>query len=391
METHGTLWIKPGKDKKIRCNYPWVQRGEITKVEGKPEDGGLATLVSSTGEFLAVGTYNSISRFPFRVFSTAEERIDQAFFERRMRAALAQREAVVTDTDSRRVLFSEADQLPGLIVDQYGPWLAVQVRTLAMDKLRELWLPALVEVFKPEGVYERSEMEGRREEGLGPVSGLLWGKDPDVPTILESGLKFLVPIKDGLKTGFYLDQRDTRRRLAEQVKPGQRVLDCFCYSGAFALYAARAGADALGVDMNEQAIGIAQKNAEMNGLKARFALANAFDYLESIAPSQEPYDWVILDPPAIAKTSSGRDSLKWAIWKLVYNALPVLKPGGRIVVCNCSYQLTQANTVDTCRLAASDRGRRLFLDGVTFQAPDHPAPVQFPEALYLKCLWLRSE
>ena len=382
-----TVVLKPKKERKVRNFYPWIQRGEVARVDGEVEDGGLARLVSHDGEFLAVGTYNSKSRFQFRILTLEEVEIDELFFERRFREAINQREGLITGTNARRIVYSEADLLPGLIIDDYDGHLVVQVRSLGMEMLKSTWLPALCKAAQPKSVYEKSEMAGRKEEGLEPTFGLLVDVTPDEITVEEDGLKLTALIKEGLKTGFYLDQRNTRRLFAERVKEGDRVLDGFCYTGAFTMHAARAGADVLGIDLHVDAIETAKKDAEANDLKASFELANLFEWLEE--NEEEKFDWMILDPPAISKTSKNRDSLKWALWKLVKNAIPHLNPNGRLIVCSCSYQMNQKELVEICRLAASDCGVRLFLDDITIQDLDHPAPVQFPEALYLKCAWLR--
>ena len=379
MRPTGSVFLKPGKEKKIRNNYPWVQRGEVLPGEGALEDGCLAKLVSSEGQILAVGTWNSQSRFRFRVLSKSEEEIDEAFFEGRFRKAVEMRDALIKGTNARRLVYSEADLLPGLIVDDYDGHIVVQVRSLGMEKLKEVWFPALIKVTNPKSVYERSEMAGREEEGLGPYAGQLYKVTPQEVEIEEDGLKFIVPIISGLKTGFYLDQRKTRRKLARQVLPGQRVLDAFCYTGAFSMHAARAGASAVGVDIHSTAISTAKRTAELNGLSAEFIEANVFDWLEQ--DGGEKFDWIVLDPPAISKTSANRDSLKWAIWKLAHRAIPLLKPGAHMIVCSCSYQLDRRELVETVRLAAGDRNVRLFLEDVTLQDLDHPAPIQFPESL----------
>ena len=240
----GIVKIVGGREKKLQHGYPWVQRGEISEVLGAPTPGALVRIVNFRNETLGIGTYNPQSRFPVRVLTTADEPIDRAFFEQRLERALRYRQRVVQDTNAMRLVFSESDGLPGLIVDQYADYLVVQVRTLGMERLRELWLPTLIEQLEPKGVIERSEMASRAEEGLEPVAGVLHGDAPELIEIEESGLTFLVPTDAGRKTGFYLDQREKRRRLAAQVRPGERVLDLFCYTGAFALYAARAGAHA---------------------------------------------------------------------------------------------------------------------------------------------------
>ena len=381
----GKVVLKRGKERKVHNFYPWIQRGEC-RADGV-ENGSVARLVDFEGKFLAVGTYNSSSRFQFRVCSLEDRPLDALFFTERFQAASDLRKSIVHDTDSWRLVHSEADGIPGLIIDQYGPWLIVQVRSLGMERLKDAWLPALIDVVKPIGIYEKSEMAGREEEGLKPNSGPLFGDVPTRVTVTESGLTFDVPVLEGLKTGFYLDQRETRRRFASRVKPGDKVLDCFCYTGAFTLNAVRAGAQAFGVDIHHDALEVARENARKNGLEAVFVEANAFEYIDSDVMG--PYDWIILDPPAIAKTADKRDALKWGIWKLAKAAIPKLKPGGRLIVCSCSYQLSQKELVEICRLAASDCGTRLFLEDVTYQDVDHPAPIHFPEALYLKCVWLR--
>jgi 23S rRNA (cytosine1962-C5)-methyltransferase len=379
--------LKPGKEKKIRRHYPWVQRGECT-ARGV-EDGSLARLVDSEGGFLAVGTYNAQSRFRFRVLSLEDEPIDAGWFHSRFAQCLALRQELGLANSPCRLVYSEADRVPGLIVDGYSGHLVVQVRSLGMERLKPVWLVPLIEAFGAESVTERSEMAGRAEEGLEPYTGMLHGDAPEIIAATEDGLKYMVPIRYGLKTGHYLDQRRTRSLFGASVRPGQRVLDAFCYTGGFTMQATRAGAKAIAVDLNEDAVAVARQNLEMNGLEAEVVHANVFEWLaEGGGPE---FDWMVLDPPAIAKTGARRDSLKWAIWKLVHLGLPRLKPGGRMIVCNCSYQLSLQETAETCRLAAGDRGRRLTLERTTMQDVDHPAPLEFPEALYLKCLWLRAD
>ena len=386
----GTVWLKAGREKKIRHRYPWVQRGEIAQVEGVPTDGGLVRLLAHDGTPLGIATYNSRSRFPARMLTLQEETIDEVFFARRFEQCLHLRQRWITDTNAYRLVFSEADGLPGLIVDCYANYLVAQVRTLGMERLKSFWLPALVEVLAPEGILERSDMESRREEGLPLFAGVLYGQVPEQIAIHESGLQFLVPTTGGLKTGFYLDQRENRRQLARLVRSGERVLDLFCYTGAFALYAARAGAVVKGVDILPEAIALAQQHAQMNQLWGEWEVANVFEWLPAVVERGESYDWIILDPPAIAKRREGRESLRWALWKLVYYALPLLMPNGRMLVCSCAYQMDLSLMVDTVRLAAHDRERALYLEDVSFQSPDHPFLMQFPESLYLKCLWLRA-
>lgn len=387
MGAYPIVRLKKGREKKIRGRYPWVQKEEVVSADSAAP-GTLAHLYDHEGKFLAVGTWNPLSRFPFRVLSLEDEPIDRAFFlSRFVKSASRRRE--IAGTDAHRMVFSEADELPGLIVDCYRDKAVAQVRSAAMEAMKPVWLPALVDAFQVTGVYERSEMEGRREEGLQPVAGLLYGEVPEAVPFTEDGLEFQALVVNGLKTGFYLDQRDARRRLAARVKPGDRVLDCFCYSGGFSLHAARAGAECRGVDITPAAIAAAQSHAQANGLDIDFVEANAFEYLQQPAATQ--YGWIILDPPAIAKSREKRDSLKWGVWNLVHRGIDHLAPGGRMVVCSCSYQLNLADLLDTVRLAANDKGKVALLEEVTVQALDHPISLSFPESWYLKCAWVRIE
>lgn len=386
-----TVRVKCGREKKILHGYPWIQKGEVLSVEGGPEPGSLVMVQDCHGNFLGIGSYNPVSRFPVRLFTLENELIDACFFQKRLERALRQRQATVRDTDAYRLLFSESDGVPGLIVDRFAEYLVVQVRTLAMERLKPTWLPVLQALYSPKGIWERSDMESRKEEGLSPFVGTLAGSVPEQILIVESGLELLVPTRTGLKTGFYLDQRENRRQLARHIQPAMRVLDLFCYTGAFALYASRAGAEVKGVDILPEAIDLARLHAERNQLRAEWEIANAFEWLEEGGKRGEQYDWIILDPPAIAKKRSQKESLRWAIWKLVYHAIPLLAEGGHLLVCSCAYQLDLGEMIEVVRLAGTDRRCALFLEDVSFQAEDHPFLLQFPESLYLKCLWLMRD
>ncbi len=218
--------LKPGKEKKVRHFYPSVYREEVSEVAPSVNDGDLVAVLDTKGKWLAWGTYSSKSHIAIRVLSTTDERIDTEFFVRRFQQAAALRQHLISVTNAYRVVYGEADFLPGLIVDKYDDTV-VQVRTRGMERLRPLWFDALLAVLQPQSVYERSDMEGRREEGLVPVKGTLYGEVPERIEINEHGLRFFVDVRQGLKTGFFLDQRDNRKRMQEMVQPGERFLDLF--------------------------------------------------------------------------------------------------------------------------------------------------------------------
>ncbi len=372
------IYLKKGKEKKIKHFYPWVFRDEILKVEG---EGIIATLLDYKGNFLAKGTYSPHSRIAFRVLTYREEDINTNFFIERLKKSFLLREGI--PSNAFRAVFSESDLLSGLIVDKYDQGLVIQVRSYPMEVLKEIYLPALVEVFKPRFIYERSDFKGRLAEGLKEFKGLLYGELINPVLIEENGIKFLVDVEKGLKTGFYLDQRDNRLYIAESVERGQKVLDLFTHTGGFAVYAAKKGAKVWAVDINPDVLEIARENAKLNGVEVEFIAANAFEFLEN---TDQNYDLIIADPPAIAKTKKEKESILWAVWKLAYNAFKKLNPLGRLFICTCTYQISAEELTRQVRLAASDAGKRIFVRSLRGQPKDHPYVPFFPESWYLKCL-----
>ncbi len=370
--------LKEGKEKKIKHFYPWVFKDEIEKAEGASI---IASLYDSKGNFLAKGTYSSKSRIAFRVLSYKEEEIDKEFFKRRILEAFELRRGI--DSDSFRVVFSESDLLSGVIVDKYADSLVIQIRSYPMEILKLPVIEALKEIFNPKFIYERSDFKGRKEEGLEEFKGLLYGELENPLIIREREFKFLVDVENGLKTGFYLDQRDNRAYIYGIVDKGMKVLDLFCYTGSFSVYCAKKGAKVTGVDINENAIDMAKENAKLNGAEAEFIKANAFNFLEE---TDEKYDIIIADPPAIAKTKKEKESILWAIWKLAYYSFQKLKKYGRLFICSCTYQISIDEMIKQIRLASSDAGRRIMIVSVNLQPEDHPYVPYFPESLYLKCI-----
>ncbi|WP_461832511.1 class I SAM-dependent rRNA methyltransferase [Aquifex sp.] len=372
------IYLKKGKEKKVKHFYPWVFRDEIKEIEG---EGVVAELCDSEGNFLAVGTYSPVSRIAFRVLSYEREDINEGFFKKRLEEALSLRKDI--DSDAFRVAFSESDLLSGLIIDKYADGVVVQVRSYPMEVLKEKVISGILNVLKPAFIYERSDFKGREEEGLQPFKGLIYGKLENPIKIREGEFSFLVDVVNGLKTGFYLDQRENRRYIQSIVARNMKVLDLFCYTGGFSVYAGKKGAKVIGVDINENAVELARENARMNDVNAEFIKYNAFNFIEE---TKEVYDLIIADPPAIAKTKKEKESVKWAIWKLAYHSFKKLKKYGRLFICTCTYQMSVEDMIKQVRLASTDVGRRIFIKSVMLQPVDHPYLPTFPESLYLKCL-----
>jgi 23S rRNA (cytosine1962-C5)-methyltransferase len=316
------------------------------------------------GKFLAWGTYSAKSHVAFRVLTLQDEPVDKDFFANRLQKALEQRKHLLEITNAVRLVHAEADFLPGLIVDRYGEFAVIQVRTKGMERLRNLWFEPLMELLKPKGVYERSDMEGRKEEGLTPFKGLLYGTVPEKIEIVEHGLRFLVDVERGLKTGFYLDQRDNRKLVGELVQPGEQFLDLFAYTGAFSIYAATKGAECTAVEQHKHLVELGQEQAKLNGVKVNFRCGNVFEELPKLASEGQQFDFIVIDPPAIAKSEKQIASLRKAIHRVVSDSLRILKPGGRMLV--CTLRLSHG-------LVGFDRNRSVCRFGFEHPA-SHPRP-----------------
>lgn len=374
--------VKPGKERKVRNFYPNLYRDEL---EEMPKQAGVAEAVAADGSFLAVGYLDPGSRIPFRAYRFDPGPLDRAFFLARFERALRKGEGM---GQSYRLVHGEADGLPGLVVDRFGEVLVLQVRTRGMEALREVWFPALLEAVGPKGVYERSDVEARRQEGLPERVGVVYGEVPEVLAVEEDGLIFPIPLALAQKTGFYLDQRENRRLFEGMVRPGERVLDVFSYVGGFALRAARKGAYALAVDKDLEALAILDQVALRMGLKVDIRHGEALEVLRGL---QGLFDHILLDPPTLVKRPEEIPPMKRHLVDLLREALRLLAPGGYLWLSTCSYYLKAEDLLEVARRAAADRGMRLRVHALTYQPRDHPWSLHVPESLYLKTLILQED
>lgn len=381
--------LKPRQEQRILSGHLWIYQGNVAKVEGEPAPGDIVDVYTSRGDFLGRGYYNPHSQIVIRLLTRSEETIDDAFFLKRIQQAREWRARMMPDATSYRLVFSEGDRLPGLIVDRYEDVLVVQFLTLGMDVRREMIVRALVEVEGPQAVYERSDVPSRRYEGLDLREGLLWGELPPQPMVIrENGLAFEIDVTGGQKTGYFLDQKENRRTLAPLV-PGARVVDLFCHNGAFAVHALHYGArEVVGVDSSAQALELARRNAERNGYgdAVRFVEANAFDFLREMDRAEERYDVVILDPPAFAKSKNHFEAARRGYKEVNLRGIRILNPGGFLITCSCSHHMPKDEFYRLVLEAACDAGRQLRLVEERGQAKDHPVLAGVPETEYLKCL-----
>ena len=386
-----SIQLKPSADHRLRNFYPWVYRADIAAVEGDPPPGEIIAVNDARGRFIAQGFYNSRSHIPMRVLSLEPAPIDEAFFRARLRAAGARRAGRIAGTNAWRVVNGESDQLPGLIVDRFGDVLVVQLRNAGMERRRVLLVQLLVEELRPRGIYERSDVEARQDEGLEPRTGSLWGEVPPTVEVLEDDLRFEVSLGEGQKTGFYLDQRDNRRRLRAMVRPADRVLDVYSYVGSFGLHAARAGAMVLCVDKDGAALALAERAARRNELWPRMGVrwGDALDVLGALAGEQRMFTHIVLDPPTLVKRREDLPRTRRLFVEMCGRALSLLDPAGTLFLSSCAFYIGVDDLLDAARIAAGEARRRVEVLDVTYQPADHPWILQAPETLYLKTVILR--
>ena len=381
------ITLRKTRETRVRSGHPWLYASEIERVEGESA-AGVAEVYSAKGTFLARALYNPASQIALRILTTHDEPIDADFFARRVRTAWEYRQRFC-DVNSCRAIYAEADFLPGLVVDKFGGVLVVQVLSLGMELWKRELTDILVEVIRPEGIYERNDVPVRRPEGMQETTGLLYGDVPDRVPMVENGIVYAVDVKHGQKTGFFLDQKENRAAIAP-LCPGARVIDMFCHNGSFALNAAKYGArEVTGVDISEEALAVARDNARANGLDANFEAHNCFDLLRALSDQGEKYDLVILDPPAFTKTRQMTERALRGYKEINLRGMKLVPDGGFLVSCSCSQHVDDAAFTAMLNEAARDAKKKLRMVEFRTQAKDHPILPASPETKYLKCAILQ--
>ncbi len=388
--------LKPKKALPFHAHHPWVYAGAVAAISGNPADGAEVDLHSSEGKFIARGMYNSQSKICVRLYSWEPDRpLDRDFFQGKIERAIHfRRDTLKLDgpNSACRLVFSEADGLSGMIVDRYADWLTAQFTSLALAQRREMFADLLMELLKPTGIYLRTERGIGKLEGLEIQDGLLRGEEPAGPvTIEENGLRFLVNVREGQKTGYYLDQRDNRAAVARYAA-GRRMLDAFCYSGGFGLQAAKAGAsEVLGLDSSEPALALARENGQLNGLgNVEFVQDDVFDGMARLHQEGRRFDLIVLDPPKFARARHAIPEALRGYRRLQTLALQMLDPDGILVMCCCSGLITFDMIEDSLGQVAAEQRRDLQIIERRGAAPDHPVAISCRETGYLKCLITRA-
>jgi len=388
--------LKPHKARPFYARHPWVLDSAIEYIEGNPADGDVVDLISEKGKFVARGLLNSRSRIRVRLYTwNVAEKLDDTFWRRRLENALQFRRQLGYDDPrgAARLVFSEGDGLSGLIVDRYADYLAVQVNALAVAVRLPLIASILVELTGARGVMLRTERGINRVEGIELQDGPYCGQTPDGPLeIVENGLRYRVDLAEGQKTGFYLDQRENRKIAAGYLR-GRRVLDMFCYSGGFSLAASVLGGakEVLAVDTSAKAVVLAEANAQLNDVtNIRFQCGEAFKTLESLAAAGEHFDAVILDPPKFARSRRAVQEALQAYHWLNRLAIGILQPGGILITCSCSGQVSRDDFLYMLVGVARQTRRDIQILDSRGAAADHPVMASCLDSEYLKCFICRA-
>ena len=394
-----TVRVNRKAEGRVASGHPWIFSSDvIDRGDAQPGDcvrvvseGGRPETGRARGRFIGVAHYSSASQITLRMLSARPEPADAAFFRARLTAAIAHREQVVENSDACRLVFSEADLLPGLIVDRYGPYVTMQTLDQGMERARDMVAHSLRELIAPAGILARNDASVRKLEGLPLGVATLSGEVPERVQVRMNGLKLEADLLRGQKTGIYLDQRENYLAAARYLRAfsgSARVLDCFTSTGGFALHLAAHAAMIEALDSSAPALATARVNAKANGItNVDFRQADVFEFLSGVSPNEgRRYSMVVLDPPAFAKSRKSLEDAARGYKEINLRALRLLDSGGVLVTCSCSHHMSEAMLLETVAEAALDAGRTLRVLERRTQALDHPILLTVPETHYLKCL-----
>lgn len=380
------FYLHKGKNKKAENGRPWIYIDEINEYDGDYENGDIVEVYNHKNYFIGKGYINDRSKITIRIMThDKNEEIDRDFFKKRFKMAWDYRKTVI-DTSSCRFIFGEADLLPGLTIDKYEDYYVIQISTLGMDKYRDIIVDLLVNEYGAKGVYERSDIATREIEGLEQTKGFLTEPFDTNVLITENGVKYIVDLENGQKTGFFLDQKENRAAI-HRICKDKEVLDCFTHTGSFALNAGIAGAKSvLGIDVSQHAVDCATRNAKLNDLQdtVKFECHNAFDVLPAWSKEGRQFDVVILDPPAFTKSRNTIKNAQRGYREINLRGIKMVKSGGYFITCSCSHYMSEELLKTTINEAARDAHRTLRQVEFRTQSADHPILWNSDESYYLK-------
>lgn len=378
------IYLKKNEEKRIVAGHSWVYANEVERIEGKDRNGSLATVYSHDRRYIGKGYINHASKILVRIFIRGDETDGKELYAERLKRADDYRKALGYK-NCYRLAFAEADDLPALIVDKYGDILVMQCLSLGIDQRKDLICQTLTELFHPKGIFERSDVAVRKKEGLAEVKGVLYGEVPDFVEIEENGIKMLVDVKNGQKTGYFLDQKENRFASRRYCKNAKEVLDCFCNSGGFSLNAAKTAKKVIACDISPLALKNVEENAKLNGFdNIQTLCGDAFEILRNFRKEKKLFDTVILDPPAFCKTADEVKDAYRGYKDINLTAMKIVRSGGFLITCSCSHYMTMPLFEKMLIEAARESGRKVRSVEVKTQAPDHPSLLCAEETQYLK-------
>ncbi len=383
--------VKPGIEDKIRGFFPWIYRPEIASYSRKPKKGEIVVVRDFGGKFLGYGYINPDVSIAVRILSFEKGKpITPDLIRERILSAYNYRKRLYINSNAFRLVHSEGDLLPGLIVDVYGEYVVVEFTTYGMNTFREVVFRAIADLLNPKGIYEKTNTTAIKVEGIDAQEGVVYGEVPEEVVIWEHDLKYYINIPKGQKTGFFLDQRNSRRFVRSLVEPGDRCLDAFCHTGGFALSMKKMGAkNVVAVDMSDLALEVGKKNEKLNGLAGiEWVQANAFDYLRELDAKGDKFDVVVIDPPSFAKNRHAVPNALRGYKELCVRGLKLTKSGGHLAIFSCSFHITEEHLLEVLTSASYDVRRQIRVVAKTFQDKDHPWILQMPNTLYLKGVWV---
>ena len=386
--------IKKEKEQKILNFYPNVYKDEIKDVIGNVKTGDIVDVITNDMKFLARGYITEGTSAFVRILTTKDEKIDRKFIFERIKNAYEKRKHLLNETNSVRAFYSEADFIPGLIIDKFDKYVSIQFRNSGVEVFRQDIIEAVKKYLKPKGIYERSDVENRIIEGVETKTGIIFGEIPERTIMVDNGVKYNIDIVDGQKTGFFLDQRVSRKFIAKYINNQTRFLDVFSSSGGFSMAALKNGAkEVVAMDKDSHALELCYENYKLNEFTADFSTieGDAFLMLNSLAIRNKKFDIITLDPPSLIKKKTeiyrGRDFFL----DLCDKSFKLLENGGILGVITCAYHISLQDLIEVTRMSASKNNKLLSVVGINYQPEDHPWILHIPETLYLKALWVKVE
>jgi 23S rRNA (cytosine1962-C5)-methyltransferase len=386
MVAEASVVITSRGSERLRAGHPWVYRSDVRSALA--EAGSIVRLTDERGRYQGRAFYSDKSQIAVRLLTREDVPVDRVFLTERIRRAAAYRKIVVENTETYRLIYGEADLLPSLIVDCYGDYFVIQTLSQSTERIKSLICEILVELFSPKGILERNDPKVRLLEGLEQRVDVLYGEIPDEIVAKENGIAFVYDLRHGQKTGSFLDQRENHWA-ARRYASGE-VLDCFSYQGGFSLTVAGHCAHVEGVDMAPAAVQAARRNQKLNAISnVTFREANTFDLLKEYDEVGRRFDMIVLDPPAFAKNRDSIPAAQRGYKEINLRAMKIIKPGGYLVTCSCSYHVSEASFLQILAEAANDARKVIAVAERRTQSQDHPILLAMPETHYLKCLILR--